>query len=66
MSFKASDNKMSVKKYTKIWERISNLVEVKFDNGPVYGNNDKYVKTKIQSLGEKVNTNFQAIKVFVE
>ena len=47
MSFKASDNKMSVKKYTKIWERISNLVEVKFDNGPVYGNNDKYIKTKI-------------------
>ena len=28
----------------------------------VYGNNDKYIKTKIKSYGDKVNTSFQGIK----
>ena len=30
-----------------------------FDSEPVYGDNDKYIKTKIKSYGDKVNTNFQ-------
>ena len=47
MSFKASDNKL-LKKYTKIWERVSNLMNIKFDSEPVYGDNDKYIKTKIK------------------
>ena len=54
MSFKASDNKL-LKKYTKIWERASNLMNIKFDSEPVYGDNDKYIKL----YGDKVNTNFQ-------
>ena len=45
MSFKASDSKL-LKKYTKIWEKISNLLSIKFDSEPVYGDNDKYIKTK--------------------
>ena len=43
--FKDSDNKQ-LKKYTKIWERVSNLMNIKFDSEPVYGDNDKYIKTK--------------------
>ena len=46
MSFKASDNKL-FKKYNKIWEKVSNLMNIKFDSEPVYGDNDKYIKTKI-------------------
>ena len=45
-----------LKKYTEIWERISNLINIKFDTEPVYGDNDKYIKTKIKIYGEKVNT----------
>ena len=61
MSFKVSDNKL-LKKYTKIWERVSNLMDKKFDSAPAYGDNDKYIKTKMKSYGDKVNTNFQGKK----
>ena len=50
-SFKVSDNKL-LKKYTKIWGRISNLMNIKSDSEPVYGDNDKYIKTKIKSYGD--------------
>ena len=36
---------------------------IKFDIEPVYGDNDKYMKTKINIYGQKVNTNFQGKKV---
>ena len=61
MSFKVSDKKL-LKKYNKIWERVSNLLSIKFDSRPVYGDNDKYIKTKIKLHGDKVNTNFQVKK----
>ena len=32
---------------------------MKFDSEPVYGNNDKYIKTKRKLYGDKINTNFQ-------
>ena len=60
MSFKVSDQKM-LKEYFKIWEKISNLVGIEFDSDLVYG--DKYIKTKIRTCEDKVNTNFQIEKV---
>ena len=62
MSFKVIDKKL-LKKYTKIWERVSSLMNIKFDSEPVYGDNDKYIKTKIKSYKDKVNTNFQGNKI---
>ena len=38
-------------------------MNIKFDHEPVYGDNDKYIKTKIKIYGDKVNTNFQSKKV---
>ena len=61
MSFKVSDNKL-LKKYNNIWERVSNLLNIEFDSEPVYGDNDKYIKTKIKLYGDKINTNFQGKK----
>ena len=46
MSFKVGDNKL-LKKYSKIWKKNSNLVNIEFDSEPVYGDNDKHIKTKI-------------------
>ena len=43
MYFKA--NKL-LKKYTKIWERVSSLMIINTDSEPVCGDNDKYIKTK--------------------
>ena len=40
MSFKVSNKKM-IKKYIKIWEKISSLLNKEIDSEPVYGNNDK-------------------------
>ena len=62
MSFKVSDNKL-LKKYNKICEKISNLLNIKFDSEPVYGDGDKYIKTKIKRYGDRVNTNSQGKNV---
>ena len=62
MSFKVIDNKL-LKKYNKIWGKISNLLNIKFDSEPVYGDGDKHIKTKIKIYEDRVNTNFQGKKV---
>ena len=62
MSFKVSDNKL-LKKYKKTWEKVGNLLNIKSDSEPVYGDVDKYIKTKIKMYGDKVNTKFQGKKV---
>ena len=36
---------------------------VQFDSDPVYGDNDKYIKTKIKMYEDRVYTNFQGKKV---
>ena len=40
MSFKVNDNKL-LKMYTQIWGKVRNLLNVKFDSEPVYGDTDK-------------------------
>ena len=44
-------------------EKNKNLLNIKFDSEPVYGDNDKYIKTKIKIYFYDVNTNFQGKKV---
>ena len=53
MSFKVSDNKL-LKKHNKIWEKIGNLLNIEYDNEPVCGDRDKYIKTKIKMYGDRV------------
>ena len=62
MSFKVSDNNL-LKKYNKIWKRVGNLLNIEFDSEPIYGDVDKYIKTKIKIYGYGVNTTFQGKKV---
>ena len=62
MSFKISDNKL-FKKYNQIWKKVKNLLNIKFNSEPVYGDNDKYMKTKIKIYDGNINTNFQGKKV---
>ena len=62
ISFKTSYNKL-LKECTKIWEKVNNLINIKFDSEPVYGDNDKYLKTKIKLYGDKININFQGKKI---
>ena len=51
VSFKVSDNKL-LKKYNKIWEKFGNLLNIESDSKPVYGDVDKYIKTKIKMYGD--------------
>ena len=62
MSFTVTDDKL-LKKYNKIWKRVSNFMNIKFDSEPVYSDNDKYIKTKIKLYADKVNTYFQRKKI---
>ena len=47
ISFKVGDNKL-LKKYNKILEKTSNIMNIEFDSEPVDGDNNNYIKTKIQ------------------
>ena len=58
MSFKVS-YKTLLKKYTKICEKATSLIGKEFGSEPLYGDSDKYIRTKIKLYEEKVNTNFQ-------
>ena len=40
------------------------FIKCKFDSEPVYGDSDKYIKTKIKLYGDKINTNFQGKKLY--
>ena len=62
MSFKVNYDRL-LKKYAKIWGRFNILMNSVFDSEPVYGDNNKYIKAKIKSYGDKVNTNFQVKKI---
>ena len=62
MSFKIS-NKLLLKKYNQIWNKVKSLLNITFDSEPVYGDNDKYIKTKIKIYAGSMITNFQSNKI---
>ena len=51
-------NKQLLKKYTKIWETIEKLMKINFESKPVYGDDDKCIKTKIKIYVDNIITNF--------
>ena len=44
-------------------EKVESLLNIKFDSEPVYGDNDKYIKTKIKIYAGSMITNFQSKKM---
>ena len=57
MSFRAN-NKQFLKIYNKIWEIVEKLLKIDFGSKPVYGDDDKYIKSKIKIYSGSVVTNF--------
>ena len=47
-----------LKTYDQIWKRFEKLPKTKSDTKPVYGDDKKYIKTKIKTYGDSVITNF--------
>ena len=62
MSFRVN-NKQLLKNYNKIWEKVEKLLEINFESKPVYGNDDKYINTKIKVYAGCVITNFRNKKM---
>ena len=56
-------SKQILKKYTKIWETIEGLMKINFESKPAYGDNDKYIKTKIKMYAGSIITNFHNKKI---
>ena len=56
-------NKQLLKKHTKIWEKIEGLMKINFESKLVYGDNDKYIKTKIKTYAGSIITNFHNKKM---
>ena len=49
MSFKANI-KQILKNYNKIWQKVEKLLRTDFESKLIYGNDDKYIKTKIKNI----------------
>ena len=62
MSFIVKDKKL-FKKYSKIWETIEGSIKITFESKPVYGEDVKYIKTKIKTYAGNIITNFHNKKM---
>ena len=51
------NDKEILNKYSEIWNKIKSLIKKEFNSEPM--NNDKYIKTKLKIINNKVYTNFQ-------
>ena len=62
LSFRAN-NKQFLKIYNKIWEKVEKLLKIDFGSKPVYGDDDKYIKSKIKICAGSMITNFHDKKM---
>ena len=60
MSFGIDYEKL-LENYKAIWAKIGDLKNIKFKVLPVY--DDRYIKTKIRTFGNKIYTNFRGLNV---
>ena len=50
--------KKLLKSYTKVWVTIEGLMNINFESKPVYGDDVKYIKTRIKIYAGSIITNF--------
>ena len=62
MSFRVKDKQL-LKNYNILWEKIEKLMKIHFESMPVYGDVDKYIKTKIKIYAKNMATNFHNKKI---
>ena len=55
MSFKIEDENVYIK-YNQIWNKIKELLNIRFYSEPIY--DDKYIKTKVKRFSSVFNTLF--------
>ena len=52
-----------LKNYNKIWKKIEKLMKIDFNTKTTYGDDDKYIKTKIKTYADIIITNFHNKKM---
>ena len=57
VSLKVKDKQL-LKNYNKILKKIEKLMNIDFNSKPTYSDNDKYIKTKINTYEDGITTNF--------
>ena len=57
MSLMIKDERL-LKNYKKIWKIIEKLMKIDFNTRTTYGDDDKYIKTKIKTYKDNITTNF--------
>ena len=57
MSFRVN-NKHLLENYNKIWKKDEKLMRIDFESKTVYGDDNKYIKTKIKIYAGSMVTNF--------
>ena len=62
ISFIVKDKKL-LKKYSKIWETIQELMKITLESKSIYGEDVKYIKTKIKTYADNIITNFDNKKM---
>ena len=62
MSFRVN-NKQILKNYNKLWGKIEKLMRINFESKPVYGDDYKYIKTKIKIYADSMVANFHNTKM---
>ena len=56
--------KSLIKKNNKIWEKVEELLNAKFESKPVYGDDDKYMKTNFQGKTvPKENSSYKCLSI---
>ena len=56
-------DKQRLKNYTKTWDKIEKLMKINFESNPVYGDDVKYIKTKIKIYAGSIIINFHNKKM---
>ena len=62
MPFRAN-NKQLLQKYNEIWEKAEKLLRKDFESKHVYGDDDKYIKTKTKIYENNMSTDFHNKKM---
>ena len=57
MSLMIKDEQL-LKNYNKIWKKIEKLMKIDFNTKTTYGDDDKYIKTRIKTYKDSITTNF--------
>ena len=57
MPFRANIKQL-LKNNNKIWEKVQKLMRIDFESKPVYGDDDKYIKTKLKLYAGSMIANF--------